>query len=303
MVYFVIVLAVAAGLAMLLLALGYRVLKKAHARPPVAAGSPSPAVSSHGHGTAHGHDTAQGHDGAAHPDAAAASGHSGMERAVLQTIGRTLKLLVRMGVRIGPMMMLTVRGRKSGVARTNPVDLFEQNGRRWLVATHEANASWVLNLRAAGEGKLARGRRNFTFTATELSQQDAGTVLKEVLGPRLAKPVGGFVLRQTLGVPSDAPLAEFVDAAALHPVFELTASQGSAQVRARVGNEPGTADQASARRPKLPYTAIGVGALIAVAHASLGAAGVMTATQWISGVAIGLLVAGVGNHLRIFGRH
>jgi hypothetical protein len=28
----------------------------------------------------------------------------------------------------------------------------------------------------------------------------------------------------------------------------------------------------------------------------------MTAAQWISGVVIGLLIAGVGNHRRIFGR-
>ena len=34
-----------------------------------------------------------------------------------------------LGVRVGPVMMLTVRGRKSQLPRSNPVDLFEQDGR------------------------------------------------------------------------------------------------------------------------------------------------------------------------------
>jgi deazaflavin-dependent oxidoreductase (nitroreductase family) len=120
------------------------------------------------------------------------------------------------------MMMLTVRGRKSGVPRTNPVDLFEHAGRYWLVATHTRDANWVQNLRAAGQGSLALGCRRLTFTAMELSQAESGVVLKEVLGPRLARPVAGFVLRQTIGVSHDAPLAEFTAAAAVHPVFELS---------------------------------------------------------------------------------
>jgi hypothetical protein len=54
---------------------------------------------------------------------------------------------------------------------------------------------------------------------------------------------------------------------------------------------------------KLPIAAIVIGALVAVIHAILGATGVMTKPEWISGLVIGILIAGVGNHLRIFGRH
>jgi hypothetical protein len=53
---------------------------------------------------------------------------------------------------------------------------------------------------------------------------------------------------------------------------------------------------------KGPVLAIGVGVLIATAHLTLGLFGVLTSGQWISGVAIGLVVAGIGNHIRIFGR-
>jgi hypothetical protein len=48
-------------------------------------------------------------------------------------------------------------------------------------------------------------------------------VLKEALGPRLASPIGGIVLRRTFSVPPDAPLEKFIEAARSHPVFEIIA--------------------------------------------------------------------------------
>ena len=182
------------------------------------------------------------------------------------------------------MMMLTVRGRKSQLPRSNPVDLFEQDGRYWLVATHSADAAWVRNLRAAGQGGLALGRRRMNFTTVELPSEQAGKVLQEVLGPRLSRPLAGFVLRQTLDVAAAAGLDEFVAAADRHPVFELTITE-TMKVPASV-----------------PATLIGVGLLMAVLHASLGAANVVNAGMWITGAVLGLLIAGIGNHQRIYRR-
>jgi deazaflavin-dependent oxidoreductase (nitroreductase family) len=260
----------------ILLLLGYRVIKAAHQRPEAAAG--------------HSHSSAG--PGAHSP--------SGLQRFVLGTISRVIRLSLKLGVRLGPMMMLTVRGRKTGLPRTNPVDLFGRDGRHWLVATHDAGASWVTNLRAAGEGALSRGRHHYTFTATELSQQEAGAVLKQVLGPRLARRFAGFVLRTTLGVPHDAPLSAFIAAAEQHPVFELSVSRASKEAVGDVGGS----HPDSARPPlvRLPVLAIVVGLLAVLAHVTLGATGVMTTPQWISGVVAGVVVAGLGNHFRIFGR-
>ena len=134
-----------------------------------------------------------------------------------------IKRLLRAGVPMGPMILLTVRGRTTGQPRTTPVDLLKRDDRRWLVATHGgASSNWVRNLRAAGEGVLTRGRRRQAVTAVELSPEAAGPVLKEVLGPRLASPVRGLVLRRTLDVAPDASLDEFIEEARRHPVFELT---------------------------------------------------------------------------------
>ena len=136
-----------------------------------------------------------------------------------------VKFLLRAGFPMGLMVLLTVRGRKSGQPRTTPVDLFEKGDRRFLVSTHRQESSnWVRNLRAAGNGVLQRGHTRSTITVVELPPETAGAVLKEVLAPRLALPLRGFVLRRTFSVPPDAALPAFVEAARSHPVFEIVSS-------------------------------------------------------------------------------
>ena len=154
---------------------------------------------------------------------ASPSHHADLHRRLLRGSSQVLAALLRFGVRLGPMMLLTVSGRKTGLPRTNPVDVFERDGRCWLVSTHGVgNSSWVSNLRAAGAGHLDGGRRHLSFTAVELSTEAAGTVLREELGPRLARPLAGFVLRRTLGLDGNASAADVARAAEDHPVFELS---------------------------------------------------------------------------------
>lgn len=135
-----------------------------------------------------------------------------------------ITMLLRIGVRItifGPMMLLTVRGRKTGKPRTIPVDLHERDGRRFLIATH-GEGNWVRNLRAAGEGILSLGWSRQAFTTAELTPEAGGPVIKDVLGPLLASQgVRGSFLRQNIGVTADASVNDFINAARSHPVFEL----------------------------------------------------------------------------------
>jgi len=113
---------------------------------------------------------------------------------------------------------------------------------------------------------------------------DAAVVFKEVIGPRLTRPLGGYVLRQTLGVSGDAGAEEFARVAAEHPVFELAVT-----------------GQPLAPTVTGPVLAITTGLLIATAHTALGLTGRLHPVNWISGAIIGLLLAGGGNHWRIFG--
>lgn len=148
---------------------------------------------------------------------------------VVSVVNWGIKVLLHLGIRVtilGPMMLLTVRGRKTGKPRTIPVDLHEHHGRRFLMATHGVG-NWVRNLRVAGEGILSLGQHYQAFTAVELAPEVAGPVIKEVLGPLLASQgIRGSALRQHLGVHADSSLQEFIAVARTHPVFEVSTPAG-----------------------------------------------------------------------------
>lgn len=137
-------------------------------------------------------------------------------------VGRAVSILARSGVRLGPVALLTVAGRRSGLPRTNPVDVFGGGDHRWIIATHSSNAQWVRNLRAAGRATLTAGPTRTNYTAVELPTDQATQILKDVVAPRLSRPVGGLVLRRTLGLPTRPTPADLARTAAAHPVFELT---------------------------------------------------------------------------------
>jgi deazaflavin-dependent oxidoreductase (nitroreductase family) len=122
--------------------------------------------------------------------------------------------LLRAGVKMGSMTLLTVRGRKSGQPRTTPVALIEKEGQRWLVAPYGA-VNWVRNLRAAGEATLMHGRHTEQITVTELSAKEAAVTLKESLS------IAPSFLRQYFDVTPTSSLEEFEQEAPRHPVFGI----------------------------------------------------------------------------------
>jgi deazaflavin-dependent oxidoreductase (nitroreductase family) len=129
--------------------------------------------------------------------------------------------LLRAGMKIGTMSLLTVRGRKSGQPHTVPVLLVEQDGKRWLVAPYGV-VQWVRNIRAAGTATLRRGRRSETIAVRELSAQEAAPILKQYL-------VKATATRAYFDATKDSPLQDFEREAARHPVFEITTVQEGAK--------------------------------------------------------------------------
>ena len=81
-----------------------------------------------------------------------------------------IRRLVGAGMPFGPNVLLTVRGRTSGVARTFPVAIVELDGRRFVQSPF-GEVNWVRNLRAVGEGTLTTGRRAEAIRATELAHR------------------------------------------------------------------------------------------------------------------------------------
>ncbi len=129
-----------------------------------------------------------------------------------------VKRLARAGIPIGPNALLTVRGRKTGEARTTPVAVVAIGGRRWVQSPF-GDVNWVRNLRAVGEGTLTRGKRQEPIQAVELRGDEAARFYREILGPyirgsRVRRLMAGMLgLTEVLGDP--------VGAASRHPVFEL----------------------------------------------------------------------------------
>jgi deazaflavin-dependent oxidoreductase (nitroreductase family) len=62
---------------------------------------------------------------------------------------------------------LTVRGRRSGLPITTPLNPFDYEGARYLVGGG-GDAHWVRNLRAAGEGQLRMGGKHQDFRVVEI---------------------------------------------------------------------------------------------------------------------------------------
>jgi deazaflavin-dependent oxidoreductase (nitroreductase family) len=130
--------------------------------------------------------------------------------------------LLGFGFPMGPNVLLTVRGRRSGEPRSAGVALVEIRGRRWVMGAYGA-VHWVRNLRAAGEAELRVRGRVERVRARELTPAEAAAFFRDELIPdvrasslpmRLASRIFvGDVLRDPDG------------AADRHPVFELTDSR------------------------------------------------------------------------------
>lgn len=129
--------------------------------------------------------------------------------------GNTMtEAVIRLGIAPAGMYLLTVRGRKSGLPRTVPVNLIEHQGHRWLVAPY-GEVAWVQNARAAGEVELRRAGTAELAQVREASAEEAAPVLRSYLR-RLRLVVGPY-----FDVTSASPDASFVAEAPRHPVFLL----------------------------------------------------------------------------------
>jgi deazaflavin-dependent oxidoreductase (nitroreductase family) len=125
--------------------------------------------------------------------------------------------LLRIGVPMGPDVLLTVRGRKTGEPRTTPVTLCEWGGRRGLISPF-GETHWVRNLRAAGIATLSVGRRREDVRAIELSPSEAAGFIQDVIAPQARVSwLGNWFVRTVDRIEIDDPLL----AAQGRPVFEL----------------------------------------------------------------------------------
>ena len=128
-----------------------------------------------------------------------------------------ISFLLRLGVNIGNMALLTVRGRKSGKPITNPIVIVVQDGKRYLLSPFGV-VNWVRNLRAAGgEITITRSRRTEKIHAIELPPEAAALIFREAV----RAGGGGAFVRQYQNVTADSSLEEFEREVLTRPVFLL----------------------------------------------------------------------------------
>ena len=121
------------------------------------------------------------------------------------------------GISLMGSRVLTVRGRTSGEPRSNPVNLLELDGERYLVAPR-GNTQWVRNARAAGTGELRLGQRIEQVELVELPAGDRVPVLRVYL-QKWGWEVGRFVE----GLSKKSTDAEIAAVAPGMPVFRVRA--------------------------------------------------------------------------------
>ena len=125
--------------------------------------------------------------------------------------------LARLGVSLFGSRLLEVRGRTSGEWRAVPVNPLQLDGERYLVAPR-GTTQWVKNIRAAGGGRLRKGRRTEDFSVVEVPDRDKTPILRAYLDK------WGFEVGKCFeGVTKDATDTELEAIAPGFPVFRITA--------------------------------------------------------------------------------
>lgn len=110
--------------------------------------------------------------------------------------------------------LLATIGRKSGIPRSTPVVLVEEESHRWLVAPY-GQVGWVYNARAAGKVTLTRNGKSETLAIKEVSAEQAAPVLRKYV-------VNVAVTRPYFDVGVNSSDEAYIAEAPKHPVFELS---------------------------------------------------------------------------------
>ncbi len=137
-----------------------------------------------------------------------------------------IRRLIGRGMPFGPNVLLTVRGRTSGVDRTFPVAIIEQDGRRFVQSPF-GEVNWVRNLRASGRAVISKGPDRTRVEAIEIAPEAAGPIMRDYLAPYLRPRIGRAIVRRYFHARAEATVEDYVTRARSYPMFELrTGSEG-----------------------------------------------------------------------------
>ncbi len=129
-------------------------------------------------------------------------------------MNRFVSQVASLGLTPSDTVTMEVKGRRSGVVRSNPVTWVEHEGESYLVAPR-GESEWVRNLRAAGGEAVLRHRGRRNVRLEELPAGQRAPIIKAYL-QKTARAT-----RHHFGVDPKAELDAFEAIAAGHPVFRI----------------------------------------------------------------------------------
>lgn len=131
---------------------------------------------------------------------------------------RVVRGMSRLGLSLGTIEVLTVPGRRSGEPRSTPVSPLTVDGDRYVIAGLP-QGDWARNVRAAGRGELARGRRRTAVALTEITDPDRRRRVMRAFPSEVPAGVSFFV---RLGLVDGPDPAQFEAAADRVAIFRLS---------------------------------------------------------------------------------
>lgn len=141
----------------------------------------------------------------------------------LKPANRVVKLLHRLGVPLGTIHVITIPGRVSGEPRSTPVSPLTVDERRSVIA-RLVNSSWAKNARAAGHGRLTKGREH---EEVDLIEVTIPALRKRVMTAFPTEVPHGVQFFIRVGLVSSADPADFAAASDRVAVFEILARANS----------------------------------------------------------------------------
>lgn len=124
---------------------------------------------------------------------------------IVPLLNNLTRALLRIGIPLGPTTLLTVRGRRTGKLRRQPVGFFRYEGCLYLFSTF-GETNWVRNVRAeGGRVTVGTGWRGRAVLARELTPSEAAPVIKMAIAPALSNPFAKMILGPHIAVALDAP--------------------------------------------------------------------------------------------------
>ncbi|GAA3385251.1 nitroreductase/quinone reductase family protein [Cryptosporangium minutisporangium] len=149
----------------------------------------------------------------------------------LPTANRVVRALNRANLRLGTIHVLTVPGRVSGKPRATPISPLRVNGHRYVIAGL-VDAQWARNVRAAGVGTLAHGRRTEPVRLTEVTDPDLRRAVMHAFPSEVPHGVPFFV---RIGLVRGADPDEFAAAADQVAVFRVDSERPGSHEGSRAG--------------------------------------------------------------------